>query len=179
LLREWSGGDSAALEQLVPLVYADLHRMAHNYMRKEKPGQTLQTTALVNQAYLRLAEAGTLDWRDRAHFFAVSSQIMRRLLVDAARARVTLRRGGNVTRVNLDEVPDLSDARDREVIEVDEALEALAHMDPRKARVIELRFFGGLSVEESAAVLSVSPDTVMRDWKTARAWLMRDLKRRS
>jgi RNA polymerase sigma factor (TIGR02999 family) len=149
--------------------------MAHNYMRKERLGQTLQTTALVNEAYLRLVSAGKLDWHDRTHFFAVSAQTMRHILVDAARARGRVRRGGEARRVDLEEIPDLSGTRDRELIAVDDSLQILHKMDPRKARVVELRFFGGLSVEEIASVLKISPQSVKRDWKLAKAWLLREM----
>jgi RNA polymerase sigma factor (TIGR02999 family) len=144
-------------------------------MQNERPGRTLQTTALVHEAYLRLIDVTNVDWEHRAHFFAVSAQIMRRILVDGARARATAKRGGHMPRVNLDEIADVSSGRGDELIALDEALESLAELDPRKARIIELRFFGGLSVEETAAVLKVSPDTVMRDWRLARSWLLLEL----
>ena len=181
LLKAWGSGDVAALDQLTPLVYEELRRLARRYMRHERAGNTLQTTALVNEAYLRLVDANSVGWQDRVHFFAVSAQMMRRILVDAARARASAKRGGHVKRVNhssafnLDEIPDVSSARDRELVAIDDALGVLAEMDPRKARVIELRFFGGLSVEETAEVLKISPQSVMRDWKLAKAWLMREL----
>lgn len=181
LLKAWGSGDVAALDRLTPLVYEELRRLARRYMRHERAGNTLQTTALVNEAYLRLVDANSVGWQDRVHFFAVSAQIMRRILVDAARARASAKRGGQVKRVNhssafnLDEIPDVSSARDRELVAIDDALGVLAEMDPRKARVIELRFFGGLSVEETAEVLKISPQSVMRDWKLAKAWLMREL----
>ena len=181
LLKAWAGGDAAALDQLTPLVYEELRRLARRYMRNERAGNTLQTTALVNEAYLRLVDAQRVGWQDRAHFFAVSAQMMRRILVDAARARGSAKRGGQVKRVNhscafnLDEIPDVSTGRDRELVAIDDALNTLAEMDPRKARVIELRFFGGLSVEETAEILKISPQSVMRDWKLAKAWLMREL----
>jgi RNA polymerase sigma factor (TIGR02999 family) len=152
-------------------------------MRRERPGNTLQTTALVNEAYLRLVDAGGVDWKDRAHFFAVSTRIMRRILVDAARTRASAKRGDRVQKpahsstVNLDEIADVSSQRGDELIAVDDALILLEQIDPRKARVVELRFFGGLSVDETAAVLAVSPQTVMRDWKLAKAWLMRELEK--
>jgi RNA polymerase sigma factor (TIGR02999 family) len=148
-------------------------------MRREKPGQTLQTTALVNEAYLRLLGAGNIDWHDRAHFFAVSAQIMRRILVEAARARATGRRGGGALRVDLDEIPDFSGKRDQELILLDDALEVMKAMDPRKVQVIEMKFFGGLSVEEIAAVLKISPRSVMRDWNLAKTWLKREIRRSS
>jgi RNA polymerase sigma-70 factor, ECF subfamily len=175
LLRAWAEGDQAALEQLTPRVYAELRRIAGHCMQNEHPGRTLQTTALVHEAYLRLIDVNNVNWEHRAHFFAVSSQIMRRILVDGARARATAKRGGGVPRVNLDEIADVSSGRGDELIVLDEALERLADLDPRKARIIELRFFGGLSVEETAAVLKVSSDTVMRDWRLARSWLLLEL----
>jgi len=183
LLKAWAGGDAAALDQLTPLVYDELRRLARRYMRNERAGNTLQTTALVNEAYLRLVDAQRVGWQDRAHFFAVSAQMMRRILVDAARARGSAKRGGQVKRVNhsaafnLDAIPDVSTGRDRELVAIDDALNTLAEMDPRKARVIELRFFGGLSVEETAEILKISSQTVMRDWKLAKAWLTRELAR--
>lgn len=181
LLKAWGSGDAAALDQLTPLVYDELRRLARRYMRNERAGNTLQTTALVNEAYLRLVDAKRVAWQDRVHFFAVSAQMMRRILVDAARARGSAKRGGQVKRVNhsaafdLDEIPDVSTGRDRELVAIDDALNELAEMDPRKARVIELRFFGGLSVEETGEVLKISPQSVMRDWKLAKAWLTREL----
>ena len=175
LLRAWAEGDRAALEQLTPRVYAELRRIAGHCMQNERPGRTLQTTALVHEAYLRLIDVNNVNWEHRAHFFAVSSQIMRRILVDGARARATAKRGGGMPRVNLDEIPDISSGNLRQMIALDDALKVLETMDPRKSRVVELRFFGGLSVEESAAVLKVSPDTIMRDWKLARAWLLTEL----
>lgn len=175
LLKAWGDGDPAALEQLVPLVYRELRRLARRRMRAENPGGTLQTTALVNEAYIRLVGVTNMAWQDRAHFFAVSAQIMRRILVDAARSRVSARRGGAAPRLNLDEDLDASPQRARELIALDDSLNALAQMDSRKARVIELRFFGGLSVEETAEVLKISPQSVMRDWKLAKAWLSREM----
>jgi RNA polymerase sigma factor (TIGR02999 family) len=181
LLRAWGNGDPAALDRLTPLVYDELHRLARRYMRNERAGNTLQTTALVNEAYLRLVDAKGAGWHDRVHFFAVSAQIMRRILVDAARARFSVKRGGQARRVehssafDLDAIPDVASGRDRELVAIDDALNTLAGMDPRKARVIELRFFGGLSVEETAEVLKISPQSVMRDWKLAKAWLTREL----
>ena len=181
LLKAWGSGDAAALDQLTPLVYDELRRLARRYMRNERAGNTLQTTALVNEAYMRLMDAKRVAWQDRVHFFAVSAQMMRRILVDAARACGSAKRGGQVKRVNhssafnLDEIPDVSTGRDRELVAIDDGLKTLAEMDPRKARVIELRFFGGLSVEETAEVLKISPQSVMRDWKLAKAWLTREL----
>jgi RNA polymerase sigma factor (TIGR02999 family) len=177
LLRAWANGDSSVLERLTPLVYDELRRMARRYMRKERAGHTLQTTALLHEAFLRLVGVTDVMWQDRVHFFAVSAQMMRRILVDAARARVRSKRGGHAVRGVLDEVPDFSSHRDREIVAINDALKTLAAMDPRKARVVELRFFGGLSVEETAAILKISPQSVMRDWKLAKAWLMRELER--
>ncbi len=181
LLKAWGGGDHAALDRLVPLVYAELHHMARRHMRNEREGNTLQTTALVNQAYLRLVDVRNAGLNDRVHFFAVSAQVMRRILVDAARARASGKRGGQFKRsshstaINLDELPDLGFKRAEELAALDDALNALAQFDARKAKVIELRFFGGLSVEETAEALQISPQSVMRDWKLAKAWLMREL----
>lgn len=181
LLKAWSGGDAAALDRLVPLVYTQLHRMARRQMRNERAGSTLQTTALVNQAYLRLVDVRNAGWNDRVHFFAVSAQVMRRILVDAARARVSGKRGGQFKRashstaINLDDLPNLGSKRAGELAALDDALSALAQFDARKAKVIELRFFGGLSVEETADALRISPQSVMRDWKLAKAWLMQEL----
>jgi RNA polymerase sigma factor (TIGR02999 family) len=181
LLKAWGQGDQAALEQLTPLVYAQLRAQARRYMRNERSGATLQSTALVHETYLRLIDARNVDWRDRVHFFALSAQLMRRILVDAARARAAAKRGGRAARVehasavDLDQIPsaDLSAAL---LCELDDALEDLTRIDPRRAKVIELRFFGGLSVEETAEALEVSPQTVMRDWRLARAWLGRELR---
>jgi len=179
LLKAWGAGDQAALNRLIPKVYAELRRMARRYMRQEREGHTLQTTALVNEVYLRLVDVHDVDWHDRAHFLGVAAQMMRRILVDAARVRAKgggqARRVDHSTAVDLDQIPDVSPGRDREVVAVDQALEVLAKMDPRKARVVELRFFGGLSVEETAEVLKLSPQSVMRDWKLAKAWLAREL----
>jgi len=178
LLRAWASGDQAALDQLTPRVYQELRRMAGHFMQNERPGRTLQTTALVHEAYLRLIDVTNVDWQHRAHFFAVSATIMRRILLDRARRRGAGKRGGKLARVHFDEIPDLDSGRAAELIALDDALNALAQIDPRKGRVIELRFFGGLSVEETAAVLNVSSDTVLRDWKLARAWLLAELSRR-
>jgi RNA polymerase sigma factor (TIGR02999 family) len=175
LLKAWRGGDVGALERLAPMVYAELRKIAQGYMRAERNEITLQTTALVNEAWMRLLDGGGVDWNDRSHFFAISAQMMRRILVDAARARLRDKRGGHAVKLNLDEVPDLSLGRGRELIAVDDALQALARFDPRKAQVIELRFFGGLGVEETAEVLRISPQSVMRDWRLARSWLMREM----
>lgn len=180
-LKAWRDGDDAALDRLTPVVYNELRRLARRYMRRERLGNTLQTTALVNEAFLRLVDVHNVDWRDRAHFFAVSAQIMRRILVDSARARGSEKRGGHAQRVdhsqefNLDEIAATPHGRDRQLVAIDDALQELAKMDPRKARVIELRFFGGLSVDETAEVLKISPQSVMRDWKLAKAWLLREV----
>jgi RNA polymerase sigma factor (TIGR02999 family) len=178
LLRAWGDGDQAALNQLTPLVYTELHRIAHRYMRRQLPRQTLQTTALVNEAYLRLVNVEDVRWQDRTHFFAVSAQIMRRILVDSARARLADKRGGSLTHVYLDESMDASPQNGEELIALDDALNALEKMDPRKARVVELRFFGGLSVEQTAEALKISVPSVKRDWKLAKVWLTRELSRR-
>ncbi len=178
LLRAWANGDPAALEQLTPRVYRELRRIAGHFMQNERPGRTIQTTALVHEAYLRLIDVTNVDWQHRAHFFAVSATMMRRILLDRARKRGTGKRGGGMPRVNLDEIPDIGSGRARDLIALDDTLNALAQVDPRKARVIELRFFGGLSVEETAEVLKVSSDTVMRDWRLARVWLLAEMSRR-
>ncbi|PWU05035.1 MAG: RNA polymerase subunit sigma-70, partial [Terriglobia bacterium] len=170
---------------IAPVVYEELRRMARRYMRRERAGNTLQTTALVHEAYVRLVDAKSVGWQDRLHFFAVSAQMMRRILVDAARARRSAKRGGQLQRVedssvvNLEQIPDIGTGRSAELIALDEALDALAKFDPRKARVVELRFFGGLSVAETADVLQISSQSVLRDWKMAKAWLMRELGRSS
>ena len=185
LLRAWRHGDPAALDRLTPLVYVQLHRMARGYMRNERLGHTLQATALVNEAFLRLVDARDLDWKDRAHFFAVCARVMRRILVDAARSRAAVKRGGQADRVehstaiNLDLLPNPASEMSAQVCALDEALNMLAQVDPRRAQVIELRFFGGLTVEETAQVLQTSPQTVMRDWRLARAWLARELSQSS
>jgi RNA polymerase sigma factor (TIGR02999 family) len=182
LLKEWGRGDETALERLTPLVHNELRRLARRYMRQERGGHTLQGTALVNEAYLRLVDVTGVDWQDRAHFFAVSAKIMRRILVDAARTRAAEKRGGRAERldhsvpVDLDQFPVPGSDRASELCALDDALEALGQMDPRRAQVIELRFFGGLTVEETAEVLAISPQSVMRDWKLARAWLTRELR---
>jgi RNA polymerase sigma factor (TIGR02999 family) len=178
LLRAWAKGDRNALEQLTPRIYEELRRIAGHLMRDEKPGRTLQTTALVHETYIKLIDVDNVDWQHRAHFFAISVQIMRHILLDLARRRVAAKRGGAAPRINLDEAPDLGSIRAREFVALDDALNALAKVDARKARVIELRFFAGLSVEETAAVLEVSADTVKRDWKLARAWLSAELNDR-
>ncbi len=177
LLKAWREGDETAPDRLVPLVYEELHRIAHRYMNREHGERTLQTTALVNEAYLRLVDAGSVQWQDRAHFFAVCAQIMRRILVDRARSRGRLKRGGQAIRLPLDESHPVPAKPDVDLVALDDALSALAIEHARKARAVELRFFGGLSVEETAEVLGVSVGTVMNDWKIAKAWLFRELDR--
>jgi len=174
LLMAWSNGDSAALERLTPLVYQELRRLARHYMTQERPGHTLQATALVNEAYLRLIDINRMRWQNRAHFFAVSAQMMRRILVEFARRRHRHKREGDAQRVTLDDALPVS-ATGTDFVALDDALNALSVMDARLSQVVELRFFGGLTVEETAEVLKVSPDTVMRDWKTAKVWLLREL----
>jgi RNA polymerase sigma factor (TIGR02999 family) len=177
LLRAWRAGDRAAVHRLVPLVEPELRRIARRYMGREGVGHTLQPTALVNEAYLRLADLGHVNWKDRAHFFALSARLMRRILVDFARARGNRKRGGDVCRVSFDEALAVSAQPDTDLVAIDEALAAFAIVAPRKAQVVELRFFGGLSVGETADALQVSPETVMRDWKLAKVWLARELER--
>jgi RNA polymerase sigma-70 factor (ECF subfamily) len=171
LLRDWSNGDQAALDKVMPVVYQELRRLARHYMRRERADHTLQTTALVNEAYLRLADYKKMRWQSRTHFFAVSAQVMRRILVEHARSRNFAKRGGGVQKVELDETAFVSAGRSAEVIAVDEALTELESWDARKGRIVELRFFGGLSIEETAEVLKVSPTTVQREWRSAKAWL--------
>jgi RNA polymerase sigma-70 factor, ECF subfamily len=176
LLKAWSDGDQQALAELTPRVYLELRKIAAGYMRREGAGNTLPATALVHEVFLRLVEVDGVSWQDRAHFFAVSANMMRRILVDRARAKGMGKRGGGALHVNLEDVPELAlGSRSREIVAVDEALDTLAQIDPRKAKVVELRFFGGLSVEETAEVLKISPQSVMRDWKMARAWLLSEL----
>lgn len=175
LLLAWSQGEEPALEKLIPLVYQELHRLAHRYMRGERAEHTLQTTALVNEAYLRLVDTQRVRWQNRAHFFAVSAQLMRRILVDFARSRRSLKRGEGAQKVTLDEALIMSPEQGQDVVALDAALKALAAVDSRKSQVVELRFFGGLTVEETAEVLKVSSDTVLRDWRLAKVWLLREL----
>ena len=174
LLRAWSDGDQSALERLTPIVYHELHRLARRYMKLERPGHSLQATALVNEAYMRLVDYERMHWQNRAHFFAVSAQLMRRILVERAR-RHNLKRGGGVPHVSLDEAAVVGDDQGTDMVALDDAMNALARIDPRKVQVVEMRFFGGLSVEETAEVLKVSTVTVKRDWRAARAWLYREL----
>jgi RNA polymerase sigma factor (TIGR02999 family) len=175
LLSAWSDGDKAALEQLMPMVYQELHRLASRHLAHERVGHTLQTTALVNQTYLRLIDQKRVRWQNKAHFFGIAAQMMRRILVDYARARRYAKRGGGAPVVSLDEAATVSVEKASDLIAVDDALTRLSELDARKARVVELRFFGGLSVEETAEVLKVSPNTVLREWRTAKAWLHREL----
>jgi RNA polymerase sigma factor (TIGR02999 family) len=174
LLRAWSEGDKSALDRLTPIVYQELRRLARRYLRGERPGHSLQSTALVNEVYLRLVNYRRMRWQDRAHFFAVSAQLMRRILVEHARRR-NLKRGGNVPHVSLDQAAVVGGSGPKDLVALDEAMNELARMDPRKVQVVELRYFGGLSVEETAEALGISAVTVMRDWTGARAWLHREL----
>jgi RNA polymerase sigma-70 factor (ECF subfamily) len=175
LLRDLQNGDAAAQAKLIPLVYQELRRLAARHMRGERPGHTLQATALVHEAFLRLTEQNA-DWQNKAHFFAVASQVMRHILIDHARGRVRVKRGGGQQRILLDEALLLTDTFSEELLALDEALERLAKLDPRQARIVELRFFGGLSVEEAAEVAGISPKTVKRDWSLAKAWLYQELR---
>jgi RNA polymerase sigma factor (TIGR02999 family) len=175
LLLDWNEGNQDALEQLMPLVYRELRRLAHQYLRRERDGHTLQTTDLVHEAYIRLVDQRRVRWQNRAHFFGIAAHLMRRILVDRARAHKRVKRGGGATMVSLDEAAAVSHKSPVDILALDEALMRLAEIDQRKARVVELRFFGGLEVEETAEVLKVSPITVMREWKMAKAWLHRAL----
>jgi len=175
LLQAWSNGDKAALEKLAPLVFVELKRLARRQMARERSDHTLESGALVNEAFLRLLDSAKVDWRDRVHFFAMSARMMRRILIDAARARITEKRGGLSPQMNFDEAIDTAPSRAASLVALDDALEELAGFDSRKARVVELRYFGGLSVEETAEALQISPQTVLRDWKLAKAWLAKNL----
>lgn len=175
-LLDWSEGDREALEQLLPRVYDELHRQAASYMRRERAEHTLQPTALVHEAYLRLIDQGRVRWQNRAQFFGVAAQMMRRILVDHARSRLLAKRGGGAPRVQLDERLVAADGRHPQLVELDQALEALATVDPRLARVVELRVFGGLTIQETAEVMTVSPGTVINSYRLARAWLFRELQ---
>jgi RNA polymerase sigma factor (TIGR02999 family) len=180
MLVAWSHGDKAAFEKLVPLVSVELHRLAKRYMSRERPGHTLQTTALIHEAYLRLIDGAQVGWQDRTHFFAVSAQVMRRILVDFARSHQTLKHGGTICRITMDEAEaGVSQESDANVVAIDQALDALSTLDSRQSQVVELRFFGGLSLEETAEALKTSVATVRRDWTLARAWLRRELSRRN
>jgi RNA polymerase sigma-70 factor (ECF subfamily) len=178
LLIRWSNGDRAALDKLTPLVYDELRRVASHYMRREDTGHTLQTTALVNETYLRLIDQKRMRWQNRAHFFGIAAQLMRRILVDHARKRHNLKRGGTVRKVSLDQAAFVGDERDTDLVALDEALRSLETLDERKGKVVELRFFGGLNIEEAAEVLSVSPATIQREWAMAKAWLYREITER-
>lgn len=178
LLSNWSDGDAEALDKLIPVVYEELRRLAHHYMRHERAGHTLQTTALVNEAYMRLADYKKMRWQSRAHFFAVAAQVMRRILVEHARSRTYLKRGGGAQKVSIDEAAIVSEGRSAEVIAVDDALKELEAWDSRKGKIVELRFFGGLSIEETAEVLKISPTTVQREWRSAKAWLHNSISQR-
>lgn len=175
LLVAWSDGDVAARDQLMPLVYEELRRLAHRHMGRERSSHTLQTSGLVNEAYLRLVDQTQVQWQNRAHFFAMAAQMMRRVLVDYARSRAYAKRGGNARQVPLDELEIVSEERATDVVALDDALTMLADIDPRKSQIVELRFFAGLSIEETAEVLAVSPGTVMREWTVAKAWLRREI----
>jgi RNA polymerase sigma-70 factor (ECF subfamily) len=175
LLHEWQHGDKEALDRLTPLVYDELRRIAHRYLRRERDGHTLETTALVNEAYLRLVGQQKIEWQNRAHFFAVTAQVMRHILIDHARRRRYAKHGGEAEHVSLEEGKMMSRERAAELVALDEALLELARLDPRKSRVVELRYFGGLSLEETAEVLEVSTMTVRRDWRAAKAWLFREV----
>ncbi len=175
LLREWSEGDQTALEQLIPLVYDELHRLAHQYMRREKPGHFLQTSALINEAYMRLVDQPQIRWENRTHFFGIAARLMRRILVDEARKRNSAKRGGRLIQVSLDEAAAISQGQAANVVALDDALKSLETVDARQSEIVELRFFGGLSIDETAEVLKVSPGTVMRDWTFARAWLRQQM----
>jgi RNA polymerase sigma factor (TIGR02999 family) len=174
LLVAWSNGDQGARDELMPVVYHELHRLAHQYMKRELPGHTLQTSALVNEAFLKLIDQRNVNWKNRAHFFGIAAKTMRRILVDYARSRRTAKRGGGRYELSLDE-SIVSAERTDELVTLDEALQELAKIDPRKSQVVELKFFAGLSIEEAAEVLAVSPGTVMRDWTLAKAWLRREI----
>jgi len=177
LLAEWSKGNQAALDKLYPLVYKELRRLAHSYLRRERKGHTLQTTALINEAYLRLVEQEHVHWANRSHFFGISAQIMRRILIDHARRYDYTKRGGGAQKISLDEAALVAKERGRALLMLDEALNTLARIDPRRSQVVELRYFGGLNNEEIAGVLKISENTVTRDWNMARAWLYQELRR--
>jgi RNA polymerase sigma-70 factor (ECF subfamily) len=179
LLKDWSSGNQAALDKLTPLIYEELHRLAHQYMRRENPGHVLQTSALVNEAYLRLIDQKQVQWENRAHFFGIAAQLMRRILIDYARKRNNARRGGGARHVPLDEALIALHEQAADVLALDEALNNLTTIDLRQSQIVEQRFFGGLSIEETAEVLKVSPGTVMREWTFAKAWLQREMTRAS
>ncbi len=178
LLIEWSNGDKAALDKLMPLIHEELRRLAHHYMSHERPGHTLQTTALVNEAYLRLVNRKGVHWQNRAHFFAIAATLMRSLLVDHARSHAYAKRGGDARKITIDEAMIVSQERAAEVVALDDVLKQLANFDPQQSRIVELRFFGGLTIDETAEVLGLSPATIKREWSTARAWLYRELNKK-
>ena len=178
LLIEWSSGDRAALDKLMPLIHQELRRMAHRYMSRERPGHTLQTTALVNEAYLRLINRKDVHWQNRIHFFAIAAELMRTILVDHARSHAYAKRGGGTRKISLDEAVMVSQERAAEVVALDDVLKELTKIDPQQSRVVELRFFGGLTIEETAEVLGLSPATIKREWSTAKAWLYNELAKR-
>ena len=175
LLVAWGNGDEVARDELMSVVYQELHRLAHHYMQRESPGHTLQTSALVNEAFLKLVDQKNVHWQNRAHFYGIAAQMMRRILVDYARSRRYAKRGGGAREMSLDEALTVSEERSAEVVALDETLQRLAEFDPRKSQIVEFRFFGGLSIEETAEILAVSPGTVMRDWTLAKAWLRREM----
>jgi RNA polymerase sigma factor (TIGR02999 family) len=178
LLLSWSKGSTAALEDLVPLIYPELRRLARRYMQREDPAHTLQTSALINEAYLRLVDQRSIEWQDRAHFFAVAAQVMRHILIDHARRHQAAKRGAGAFHVALDEAETVSENRAAEFVALDDALTKLATIDERKSRIVELRFFGGLTVEDVARLLGLSPITIKREWRSARAWLQREIRQR-
>ena len=175
LLVAWNSGDEAALQELMPLVYDELRKLAHHYIRRERPGHTLQTSGLVNEAYLRLVDQTKIQWQSRKHFYGIAARLMRQILVDYARKQSYAKRGGDAQRVELDEKLIISKDRAADIVDLDEALKKLAELDPRQSQIVELRFFGGLSVEETAEVLSISVSTLMRDWMVAKSWLKRSI----
>lgn len=177
LLVAWNGGDKAALDQLIPIVYEELRRQASRYLRQERPGHTLQTTALIHEAYLRLVDQKSVQWQNRAHFFGIAAQLMRRILVDHARTRHRAKRGGSAVRVSLSDATAVTKDANLDLVELDQALNRLAEIDPQQSKIVELRFFSGLNVEETAAALNISPATVKRDWSVAKAWLHREISR--
>jgi len=176
LLRQWSEGDQNALDQLMPLIHDELHRLAHNHIRREQPGHILQTSALINEAYLRLVDQPKIRWENRSHFFGIAARLMRHILVDEARKRKSDKRGGSIIRVTLDEAANVVEQQATNVVVLDDALTRLEKIDARQSEIVELRFFGGLTIEETAEVLKVSPGTVMRDWTFARAWLRNEME---
>ena len=179
LLVDWGNGNQAALDRLMPLVYTELRQLAHRYMRRERPGHTMQTTALIHEAYLRLVDQNQVRWQHQAHFFGIAARLMRQILIEHARSHTRAKRGGGVGTISLDEAAIVSQARATALLALDDALERLATIDPRKSQVVELRFFGGLSVEEAAQVLNIAPNTVLRDWRMAKAWLRREISHES